>query len=116
MPTFLIYHIGSKTAFPHTFASPSVTSGTNTAFCALFSPQVSHQENANLPLAAGSALQNRLASLDPTANAVPPLMMPRVAQVPEGHRPPASGFPDVSRQDENRPLTHIKLPTYNVRK
>ena len=64
MPTFLIYHIGSKTAFPHTFASPSVTSGTNTAFCALFSPQVSHQENANLPLAAGSALQNRLAPLD----------------------------------------------------
>ena len=27
MPTFLIYHIGSKTALPHTFASPSVTSG-----------------------------------------------------------------------------------------
>ena len=64
MPTFLIYHIGSKTALPHTFASPCDTSGMKTAFCALFSPQVSHQENANLPLAAGSALQNRLASLD----------------------------------------------------
>ena len=88
MPTFLIYHIGSKTALPHTFASPSVTSGTNTAFCALFSPQVSHQENANLPLAAGSALQNRLATLDPTADAVPPLMVPWVAQVPERHRLP----------------------------
>ena len=38
---------------------------------------------------AGSALQNRLASLDPTADAVPPLMMPRVAQVLGGHSLPA---------------------------
>ena len=56
---------------------------------ALFSPHLTHQETTNLPLAAGSALQNRLASLDPTANAVPPLMVPRVAQVLGGHCLPA---------------------------
>ena len=38
----------------------------------------------------GSALQNRLASLDPTADAVPPLMVPRVAQVLGGHMPAGS--------------------------
>ena len=30
----------------------------------LFPPHLTHQETTNLPLAAGSALQNRLASLD----------------------------------------------------
>ena len=38
----------------------------------------------------GRALQNRLASLDPTADAVPPLMVPRVAQVLGRPCPPAA--------------------------
>ena len=48
---------------------------------------------------AGSALQNRLASLDPTADAVPPLMMPRVAQVLGGHSLPANN--GKGREREN---------------
>ena len=50
-----------------------------------------HEASLLYGLPAGSALQNRLASLDPTADAVPPLMVPRVAQVLGGQLP--AGFP-----------------------
>ena len=64
---------------------------------------------------AGSALQNRLATLDPTADAVPPLMVPRVAQVPGGHCLPAPPrhthrfrLPASLRPSRCFPIYHIR--------
>ena len=64
-----------------------------------------------------AALQNRLASLDPTADAVPPLMVPRVAQVLGGQLPAVfPKYPNVSHQEQNRPLTHFSLLISHIRK
>ena len=59
--------------------------------------------------------ENRLAPLDPTADAVPPLMVPRVAQVLGGQLPAVSPkYPNVSHQEQNHTSSHFYLLICNI--
>ena len=65
-----------------------VGSDNKTTVCTVFEAEWREYE----PALEAATPRNRLASLDPTAGAVPPLKMPRVALVSEGSASPAADF------------------------